>query len=60
MSWSGNFTSTSRTVYLSRASTVGTGVGGHLIAFTAIACTLICSRRLMPTRGGKAQVLAGS
>ncbi|MGW1123312.1 IS5 family transposase [Streptomyces tanashiensis] len=30
----------------------------HFLAFTAIACTLICYRRLMPTRSGKAQVLA--
>lgn len=30
----------------------------HFLAFTSIACTVICSRRLVPTRSSKAQVLA--
>ncbi|GGT29137.1 IS5 family transposase [Streptomyces chromofuscus] len=30
----------------------------HFLAFTSIACTLICYRRLVPTRSNKAQVLA--
>ncbi len=30
----------------------------HFLAFTSIACTLICYRRLVPTKSRKAQVLA--
>ncbi len=30
----------------------------HFLAFTSIACTLICYRRLLPTGSRKAQVLA--